>query len=179
MVLQGLRTFYKLFHFTNEIKYKSVYEDVVKFEDTKYNYRSGQWLTDNYTEEYTNDVSWCKSSSGILLSRLHTKKFDMVNYNMAIENLLKSLHTDGLSCICHGKFGNLLVLKNAIEDMFLGKDLEDEILKSINNAISQPIITQYNIPNSLNLFTGFTGLGYSLLRICDVKIPNILILEGC
>jgi type 2 lantibiotic biosynthesis protein LanM len=171
-------TFYKLFHITNEIKYKYVYEDVVKFEDTKYDYQSGQWLPDNYTEEYSNDVSWCKSSSGILLSRLHTHKLDIVNYNMAIENLLKSLQTDGLSCICHGKFGNLLVLKDGIEDMVFCKDIEDEILRIINNAISQPIITQYNIPNSLNLFTGFTGLGYSLLRICDVKIPNILILEG-
>ncbi|GAB4256789.1 MAG: hypothetical protein Kow0079_13950 [Vicingaceae bacterium] len=157
-----------------------------------YDSTNKSWLDLRYKKKTIAPPSWCHGSSGILLSYVNSYTFlkktgvDLrIPYLIESSDLIKNNYTNTSHCLCHGLFGNALILNEI--------NLKDTLTEIINKANNQLIteVNRYSINHqwktgftngkfSLNgLFLGTSGIGYALLKIfINNNIPSVLTLES-
>lgn len=133
--------------------------------------------------DFENVNSWCNGSIGfILVKALLWKKGYLQEYPSDIDTLVKAVKREGFNsdCVCHGKAGFI----NALYDLesitenqeygVLADKMVNEILDNLTHNGSLGIETFEGFIN-LSLFKGLPGIGYTLLRYEDRKVPSLLL----
>lgn len=183
---------------SNDNRYYNAAVSALEYERTLFIEEKGNWADKREFEgtEYSDlnelPVAWCHGAPGILLSRLKIIELSdsdqqdrlKVEFKIALNTTLK----EGLGinhCLCHGDFGNLMILKTVAE---LEKDSEldnkiysylEYILNDLENEnwkCGLGFVENKKIPG---LMLGLSGIGYGLLFLSNPeKVPNLLISEG-
>ena len=132
---------------------------------------------------------WCHGAIGIGLARIAGSRFCQVNsesntddINHAVQNTMTNWpqHFDTLCC---GTLGSIELLAEA------GEILKQPTLGQLSDQrLAQIIATRHEHGDyawntghtrfNLGLFRGLSGVGYTILRKLDPKLPNILIWES-
>ncbi|MBS6195867.1 MAG: type 2 lantipeptide synthetase LanM [Clostridiales bacterium] len=168
----------QLLRFTHEEKYSSIIKDLVKYENNFYSENIGNWidLRGNALDQ-SKDVqgrnSWCHGAPGILISRLCLRELKEFSCDMeierdiarAIESLLHADYEDEI-CLCHGRSGNLMILKKYLENIPSNKNVDEkinylfaEIVEMFEKEVGYKISERFQ-PGFMN---GMTGVGMMLL----------------
>ncbi|MFY0804741.1 type 2 lanthipeptide synthetase LanM family protein [Peribacillus frigoritolerans] len=184
---------FKLYAYTNEERYKEAAIKTIKYDNSLLVRSEKNWV-DLRNIENTGEVHypiyWCNGAPGIGLSRLYS--LDYINNNELKSDLTIAIDktvSDGFNktshSLCHGDFGNLdFLLSAAIKRN--DTELLDQVYARANmilkekKSIDSP--WKCGIPGSdkptPNLFMGLAGIGYTMLRLHNVKLPSVLILES-
>lgn len=155
---------------------KKVIQEVNSYEDTQK--VQGNYI-DRREEEYISiPYAWCHGAPGILLSRLYTSNND----NDQLYILIEDIKANGFGrnqSLCHGDFGNLVILYNA------AIQLNDTNLKSwvlnkayqIVDSLDYSMLTSGLVVKDLTVpefMIGNSGITWALLYLSSVELPNIL-----
>lgn len=168
----------------------------LEFESRLYNEKAENWVdrrerTEEELAKYSCFMTaWCHGAAGILLGR--TKIYHVIpeEYKKSVRRDIDiALNTVGKTgfntndCLCHGNLGNTEIC------MEYAKVFHDDMIKQkyqrIRGKIAEDICKDsydcgraylygYKIPG---LMTGISGMGYSLLRDLDDKLPCVLSVE--
>lgn len=164
--------------------------ELVKQEDGAYSESMGNWK-DMRDGKY--DMAfWCHGAAGIGLTRAATLKY--VNHDVAlrkiwfrdIENAVAIIKKRGLNFelkhgICHGVMGNLVIL-DYISEIMSDDDLHRFTRRQLDKLLIElefkPIQNENNLnTQDIGFMLGLSGIGYSIMRLTDRAIPNVLLLE--
>ena len=143
--------------------------------------------TNIFSSKIDNDFkhinSWCNGSIGFMLVKaLLWKEGYLREYPSDIDELITSVSSEEFNsdCVCHGRAG----LINALYDLesitgkpkygLLADKMINEILDKLNRNGTLGIETFEGFIN-LSLFKGLPGLGYTLLRYEDRRVPSLLL----
>ncbi|MCL0330813.1 type 2 lanthipeptide synthetase LanM family protein [Apilactobacillus xinyiensis] len=162
----------------------------LNFENSLYDKNLKNWKDNRITNEKLNykqrinPIAWCHGSGGILLSRLSL--FNLVNNKYIEKDIKNAIHSikelgnrDNNS-LCHGKFGNILCLleaKNFLskkDKLYVNNVCKSLSLEIINGNWSCGLPSKYENPSFM---LGTSGIGYSLLKMNNNNLPNILTLD--
>lgn len=133
-------------------------------------------------------IAWCYGASGLLLSRMISKKYarrkDKNSFKNAISNFYNRLisydkWSNYEDILCHGRLGNLDVLRYYSEHMGLNADIE-RITHKLNQEIKKKgfrINSKLGI-QKIGLMNGLTGYLYHKLREEYKTFPCVLMLES-
>lgn len=156
---------------------------MLRYERKKFNKKNKNFeksLNDNSCH-----IKWCHGIPGILLNRLYfiengySDDYIMTEVNKGIELIEQKGFGDNF-CLCHGDFGNLMILLKT------SKILKDEELKEqiFLETIKLAHIIKEKIENDeqfidnvgFGLMTGLSGVGYAILYLLydELNFPNIL-----
>ena len=127
--------------------------------------------------------SWCHGNLGKLLCQLELYKYDSQNFfiediECTINSILKSKSRKSM-CLCHGNIGKIEIL---LESSFRLKKRKlhkycltklNEYLEQFNNDENRLIQEK----NNMGFMQGNIGVGYSLLRCNNNKLPFVLGVE--
>lgn len=187
--------FARLGKLSGDSYYFSIMDKIVNYENQMYSEKAKNWADkriingQSNEEKGINPVAWCHGATGILLSRIsmyryveneESKKKMMIDIDRAVKSTLGFGYRNNY-CLCHGDFGNLEILRDyAIQfhDMKI-KQLCDNLLEAMLGQIMKKewhcgLPNEYENPSFM---TGLAGIGYSLMRRYDFRIPTILALE--
>lgn len=178
-------------NYTGDNKYCRLYRSLISDENAHYNCVSGNWedLRDNSTKD---SVYWCHGAAGIALSRhlmsylCHEDDRESIarDKSLAIKKLLSDGFNEEMNhSLCHGMFGNLDILLT-----LAGGDDNSSTLPDKVDLISSQVIhdghqrgVRYGGVGEVKELTGYmlgmTGIGMTLLRLIDARIPSILSLN--
>lgn len=185
-----------LWHYTQKKEFLESAIAGIRFEDTLYSDKYMNWRDEReYNGEKNSDqgmfmTAWCHGAAGILLSRCKIlelvpekeKSVITVDIKKALTAILQYGFGNN-DCLCHGNLGNTEIINEyckVIEDKAVS-----ELNQSIRSRVSKNIMENdydcgrsylygYNIPGFM---TGYSGIGYSLLRDIYDDLPCILSLE--
>ncbi|RWA75334.1 MAG: type 2 lantipeptide synthetase LanM [Mesorhizobium sp.] len=132
---------------------------------------------------------WCHGAAGIGLARVGLRKCGILSENAIdrdIQRAADGVMKDGLSrpldTLCCGTLGNIEFLLIAAVELMQG-----ELMRAgkvhLMHVVGQARATgDYRWSNSdkrfnLGLFRGLAGVGYTILRRLDPRIPNVLLWE--
>lgn len=168
----------------------------LNFEKMLYSAEVKNWVdrrerTTEELEKYGCFMSaWCHGSAGILLGRSKIYNDIPSIYKEEIEDnisaALSSSTQIGLStndCLCHGNLGNTEIFLEYAK--IFGDDTIRNKYQKVRNEIAKEICKDsydcgrkylygYKIPGFM---TGISGMGYSLLRDLDKRLPCVLSIE--
>lgn len=188
--LFALSKFYETFGYKK--KDIDFIQKVINKIQNNYDATNKSWLDLRYKKKAFATPSWCHGSSGILLSYTNSYTFlKKTDIDFCLHNIIESSdlvnNTNTSHCLCHGLFGNAMILN---EINFNLKGILSEIAsetknKLITEANRYSITYQWrtgftNGKYSLNgLFLGTSGIAYAILKIfVDKNIPSVLTLES-
>lgn len=139
-------------------------------------------------------VGWCHGAPGIGLTRLRAHR--LLNIQSILEDAMNAVDTtarslaavspglEGSFCLCHGHFGNAELLLKAA-DQLEQSHLRPLVEKFASNAASRFEAEGFGWPCGVpgggetpGLMLGLAGIGYSLLRMHDARVPSVLLLGG-
>lgn len=168
----------------------------LEFESRLYNEKAENWVdrrerTEEELAKYSSFMTaWCHGAAGILLGRTKIYHAMPEEYKKIIRRDIDiALNTVGKTgfntndCLCHGNLGNTEIC------MEYAKVFRDDMIRQkyqgIRGKIAEDICKDsydcgraylygYKIPG---LMTGIAGMGYSLLRDLDNKLPCVLSVE--
>lgn len=157
--------------------------EMASLENQYFNVDLKNWL--DLRDNISVNFGWCRGSSGIAFARAKLKTVLSKNEDIDLECSLNTtfdaidsnkFHDDSL---CHGLFGtidNLIDIKNILGN--LEYNLPELVNEKLNTLISNGFrFGVSNLIESDNLFVGYTGLGYVLLRIENNELPSLPHLE--
>ena len=138
-------------------------------------------------------VFWCHGAAGIGLSRISTIKYIehdkklLAMWKRDIRSAIDAVKRYGTRFeqkhgLCHGLMGNLLILDHMAEKTN-DSDLKAFVREKLCMFLSRLKTDAINYENALNaedvgFMLGLSGIGYSIMKLTDEKIPNILLFEG-
>ncbi len=171
--------------FKNE-KLKEYTKGLLKHERLLYNSEKSNWARSLVDDRC--DYKWCHGATGILLNRLYLLTNGWMDDCILeeIDSCIQTMTQDSFGynpCLCHGDFGNLLVLYEASKVLNkdkLCKQVESTVQELINimkKKISED--EEYMNKTSMGLMTGLAGIGYATLYFIreGLCLPNILTLS--
>jgi len=180
-----------LYQLTHRQDFADAANECLAYEEANYDEKSHNWP--DYREyddgkplaRFT--CQWCHGASGIGLARIgQVKSGFTLNLAIAdIENASKCAEDtwpNSTDTLCCGTLGSIEFLSEA------GRLLNEEKLSSLAaTRLSEIIATQQQEGKyalgaggsqfNLGLFRGLSGIGYTLLRNLNPKLPNVLIWE--
>lgn len=184
----------KLADVTNIKKFETVGLSVLETESKEFCDEINNWpdkrFESNSQQNQEAMSAWCHGAIGISLSRLKLQKIlnqrtpEFINQD--IDRGLSLIRQKNLQedCLCHGNFGNYELNLSAIElekttdvhfsELYslIKQRMQSITDKGVNHPKQVPMI-------NLAFMTGWSGLGYQLLRFAyPEKIPNILLLDS-
>lgn len=173
--------------------FKSSALQVLEAESQGFSDEINNWPDKRFSTKLQQDkeamTAWCHGAVGIALSRLKLKKLlkkqTPLFINQDIDRGLALLKNSNLEedCLCHGNFGNYELYLSAIEQHHDNSFNTNELVALIKHRIKIIADKGCNHPNSsieqnLGFMTGWSGLGYQLLRFTyPEKVPNALLLD--
>lgn len=172
----------------NEDYYKLAIDIIMK-EDSLYNYDAKNWI-DLRSDNKSCLNYWCHGAPGILLARSKMTKFvkdedKKIITNripVALEMFLESgFNKKDNHSLCHGLLGNIDILRVILDELNLSKlnYKYDELFKKSLAYMSDDGV-KYGLYNALGMvgfMTGISGIGYSILRGKNSKLPSVLALD--
>lgn len=183
-----------LFKIYGHCKDKYFYDKAVEFvlrEDASYSEKEGNWK-DTRSGKY-DMVFWCHGAAGIGLSRISTIKYIehdkklLAMWKRDIRSAIDAVKRYGTRFeqkhgLCHGLMGNLLILDHMAEKTN-DSDLKAFVREKLCMFLSRLKTDAINYENALNaedvgFMLGLSGIGYSIMKLTDEKISNILLFEG-
>lgn len=161
----------------------------LNYEDSQFNkifcnwpdYREGVPPSDKYKV-----CQWCNGAVGIGLSRLAISKFKIANETNLQADIIRALEAlnrygqKNLDTLCCGELGEIEFLLEKNKGNEGNSDLiKSKVLNIIERAHGSGGYQFGGGPSAfhLSLFRGVSGVGYTLLRMVNNKLPNLLILE--
>lgn len=186
----------RLWNATNDFIFLDSAMKGIKFENTLFVKKYGNWKDERfYSGKKASDkgiytVAWCHGAAGILLSRVKIYKYlledkkDKIFDDIKIAS--KTIISRGIlanNCLCHGNLGNTEILSE-YTSIFNDQDTKD-FCKKVRQLIAENICNgKFDCDNAFlygyklqGFMTGLSGMGYSLLRDLDDKLPCILSLD--
>jgi type 2 lantibiotic biosynthesis protein LanM len=146
-------------------------------------FRIGMYSNNNWS------CQWCHGATGIALARIgtvqkgkHTPIGPVYNDINAAILKVKELPSNLSDSLCCGYLGNIELLKEASK-FFNRPELTDDAINLLYlRYLHKEAIGSYQWecgPSKYNigLFKGLAGVGYTMLRMIDAELPNILIWE--
>ncbi len=161
-----------LYQIIKDRKYLEKIELILKYEDSLYNERLGNWLDLRKSTDSPQTMNaWCHGAPGILLSRLKLESC-MENPSISkdisqcVQALFSEAKTDSF-CLCHGLSGNIWIMKKYLKvhkNHYLST-----VYKKHCTALFQ-MLKQKDTANPAELLnpalmTGFSGILYLLLEL--------------
>lgn len=152
----------------------------MRYTDSMWEKSWENWRTIRGRDGYAN--AWCHGAPGIMYSRAKTAILTQREEQERewIERGIRAVMKQGLGnniCYCHGDIGNIELLK-ATAELMGRRDLAqlcdntyDTLVKSMESYVKEKEM----LPAGMML--GVSGIGYSLLRRADSRVPSVLILE--
>lgn len=172
----------ELMKYTKKNEYKTIIEELLKYEDHYYSKSLKNWVdlrgNENNTEHCVkNQNTWCNGASGILLSRIKLFLLEQFSDNdsvrMDINNALERIKEDNEirhMCLCHGECGNWLILNHCADIC-----KENKQIKRIKNMLAKKILMRlydFKVIERMEVFhsgfmDGISGIGYMLLVLSE------------
>ena len=189
-----INAFAEAYKITNDQRYLRQVLDLTAVENTYYNEKYKNWRDARQSGENYGMLYWCHGAGGIALSRKATAAIpDLTDEQRSsalrdaavfIDNTLsKENALDGNHCMCHGLTGNINIL-NSLKEVFPDKHREIEeytgrtIKGLLDNVLKDGFNYQYKSNlESKGLMLGLSGIGYSILRLYNSKLPDVLSLK--
>ena len=122
-------------------------------------------------------TAWCHGAAGIAMARLDSlpQMDDRATREEIGIALCKTVESGfGIdSCLCHGDFGNLDILKFAEEQ--IGAPWNHMRKRLMADTLAR--LTRNGASEAPGLMVGLAGIGYGLLRLaCPERVPSVLVL---
>lgn len=164
-------------------------QECCAYEDSCYNASLSNWPDlRGSDDEVTWSSQWCHGSIGIGLARIASCRVGQVetekvtnDINHAVQNSTSNWPHQ-VDTLCCGTLGSIEFLSEASK--FLNKstleDLSNKRLAQIINARNDHGEYVWNAGGNafnLGLFRGLSGVGYTILRKLDPRLPNVLLWE--
>lgn len=128
-------------------------------------------------------ATWCNGYLGALLSQSYLLSKNVIarlpDWFNDCERRLSNYRFKS-QCVCHGDCGRIqyyldrYVLEANYDCLLIASDLASELQRSIVDAETIEIDELPTFPN-IGLFTGLSGIGYTLLRSSHPDLPSILL----
>lgn len=178
-----------LYEITKNEKYRAAALDLINEENKLFDFQEGNWKDLRFEENQGDSYFWCHGAGGIALARMKAYQYleesiCLKDLNAAVVKLKKDMNKLKNHSLCHGMFGNLDILNSIchsgiIEEGALSEGDLLQLKKMImDNIISDGCVCGIsNAYNMISFMLGISGMAYSLLRMNDVQLPNILLLE--
>lgn len=159
--------------------------EIILLENKYFKREEKNWL--DLRDMKSINYGWCRGSSGIAVVRA---KFNQVaeqssnlDFVYALETTINAIQTNGFKddSLCHGVFGaidNLIEINKISNYSYIENDVQSFMNKKLEETISKGF--RYGVPDLIeaeNLFVGYIGLGYLMLRVANEELPSILHLE--
>lgn len=150
----GLASLYSI---TNNYENLNLIKTLTNMEDTYFDNNQSQWLDLRYQNNQLSKDYFCYGLPGIALARQIILKKTNLNCNYfickkIISNNLKRILTIKNDSLCHGYFGNVIILNEL---------LSKEVVSTYETK------REFNIEDNIGLMTGYSGL---LLFIMQQKL---------
>lgn len=181
---------FKLYEFSKNKLYYDKAVAFVKQENNWYSEKEQNWK-DLRTGDYRS-LYWCHGAAGIGLSRTATLKYvqeDQALHDIwmkDIRNCISAIKKRGVCVdnqgLCHGVMGNLIILSylaKELNDIALRQYVEKNFQAFLDMLLTDAIHYQnpFNIVD-VNFMLGLSGIGYSILKLENEDVPNVLLLEA-
>lgn len=160
------------------------------FENSRYNASQLNWPDLRNSDQTGNWPSqWCHGAVGIGLARIargKTNASELVGMSSDISNAIKNTTNNwphASDTLCCGTLGSIELLGEA------GRLLKEPALNHLSNQrLTQIIVDRHesgdyhwaggtSLAFNLGLFRGLSGVGYTILRKLDHKLPNVILWE--
>ena len=162
----GYYTGYELYH---EIAYKAFL-----FEQHYFLPEIGDWadLRYEYSGSDKQELAWCHGRGGILSAYKIANKYADEKVSEKLEQVIKSVRIIDIRgtgqknfCLCHGKFGNTMLLRIAGELELSERELHAALYVLQRTAMQEKRqIMTYQERTSFGLMGGLAGIGYIAVR---------------
>lgn len=176
---------YEIFKRTGRMELLDWIKRAMAFERKQFDPEAQNWKRS--LKDANCSPNWCHGAPGTLLSRISLLKkgyhddFIEAEVQMALQTTIdKGFGND--MCLCHGDFGNLLILQEAaafLQDEALIKRVNATLVEMVT-LVSERLDTGYfERQENYGIMTGLTGVGYALLKLTDSEnaLPNLLSLS--
>ncbi|WP_419893122.1 type 2 lanthipeptide synthetase LanM family protein [Oceanobacillus kimchii] len=154
---------------------------LVRKEDEYFVPSANNWKDIRKNNKELSPTFWCYGPPGILIGRtkLQIELPYLSNQDLMIEEALQgTLQVSEYNnhSICHGLFGNLLILKefHSLRENHIVAHKIEELRKGMESSF---INASYDEAELLGLFLGEAGFGYGMLKLYDNRVPSILTLD--
>ncbi len=180
---------------TNNTRYLKKVIDLTEIENTYYSDKYNNWRDARQSGDSYGMLYWCHGAGGIALSRKAAAAIpDITDEQRSAMLRDASVFLDTVicgsstikvrnHCMCHGLTGNINIL-NSLKEVFPDKHREIEeytgrtIKELLDNVQKDGFNYQYRSNlESKGLMLGLSGIGYSILRLYDSKLPDVLSLK--
>lgn len=163
---------YRLYKVTGEENYLDTCRGALCYQESLFNENTGNWVDVRFHNQAgrVDQHAWCHGAPGIILG--YSEMWDILNRSQksAIRHALagiinSSWHSN--HSLCHGDFGNYLILKKVQEKFFTKKVNLEQIKQSIYQNIQTTGIRS-GLPSraeSLGLMSGYAGIGLAMLAM--------------
>ena len=176
----------RVYRYVNDNRLIDIVNNAIKLENNLYYVKENNWFRD-LSQEYCN-CGWCHGAPGILLNRVQLLKLGFKDDDILedVKKACKKVMSNDIGkdvCLCHGDFGNLIILQE-VADYFqedrIYEYIEDTYKKYIYNRIIDEskkggVIDRFE---DCGLMCGLSSVAYGIMKLENCKsIPNILFLE--
>jgi type 2 lantibiotic biosynthesis protein LanM len=168
----------KLSKISNNKKFYKYGVDCIKYENSVYSIKKKNW-PDFRNAKGKWPCQWCHGAVGVGLSRL-----DLLNNNINLRvDLKKAINSaivnwpNSKDTICCGTMGSIIFM-NRISNIYNNKKFKNLSIEWISSVINLAEKTgDYrlgaNYKFNPGLFLGLSGVGYTILRMLNNKLPKI------
>ena len=190
-------TFSILFKETSNPKYQDAVDQCLAYEESVFSPIEENWPDKrNATSGPDSNqkllflCQWCHGSGGIGLSRIAMKHYGNQNrpnididISRAVHSIQKNWPHD-LDHLCCGNTGNIELLHESglklgnSKDLYESRKMLSQVITQAREGNGYQFAHASPVEYNVSLFTGISGIGYSILRqLSPYKIPNLLIWE--
>lgn len=127
-------------------------------------------------------LAWCRGKPGVALAlKVASKGGDKRKIDATVSAVISAINSSPLErsdCICHGNLGNLLLVRELMDDE-LRAGISSGLERKVVRRISRHGVVCGNFGlETAGLMEGLAGMGLALLTLAEpARIPNVLILE--
>jgi type 2 lantibiotic biosynthesis protein LanM len=167
----------RLYKFTGIKEFLDAAEEAILYEDSFLNENTGPWpdLRKAYAESDRGLYNaWCHGAAGILITRMEALPFlkkELLESDIerALQIILNT--SSGSDHVCCGTYGRADVLLTAAQKLS-NTNLKEQALQLLSVTPSP------NLKYNFSFFSGLSGMGYTLLRLSNERLPSVLAFES-
>ena len=190
-----INAYAEAYKITNNKHYLEKVIDLTEIENTYYNNKYKNWRDARQSGENYGMLYWCHGAGGIALSRkaaaaipditAEQRSSMLRDASVFLDTVLAgdSSKTVRNHCMCHGLTGNITIL-NSLKEVFpdRSQEIEKYTDKTMTELLEKVQKDGFNYQYKSNLeskglMLGLSGIGYSILRLYNSKLPDVLSLK--
>lgn len=190
-----INAYAEAYKITNNKQYLEKVIDLTEVENTYYNNKYKNWRDARQSGENYGMLYWCHGAGGIALSRKASaaipdltdeQRSSMLrDASVFLDTVLAGDSSKAVRnhCMCHGLTGNINIL-NSLKEVFpdRSQEIEKYTDRTMNTLLEKVQKDGFNYQYKSNLeskglMLGLSGIGYSILRLYNSKLPDVLSLK--